>query len=138
MAQLPYPAHLIPDVSAGMLAHNDARAAAAQAGRVAVSIQLQRGAWSVKMDTRTAPAHSVRESDALALAEAVTTLVRCRVAVTGTCGPGQYGLVRLAGEEEARSLAAAMHAAVYGDPTGLKALTAELCAARGRTAEGTR
>jgi hypothetical protein len=72
----PYPADLIPDTSAGLLAFNAARDEATWAGHVAVSVQLQRGRWTVKLDTLTAPDHSVRADDVRVLAEAVQALVR--------------------------------------------------------------
>jgi hypothetical protein len=69
-----------------------------------------------------------------ALAEAVQALVRAGVATSGTTGPVQYSLERVPAEEDARALAAAMHAAVYGDAAALETLSVRLCAeARARS-----
>jgi hypothetical protein len=98
----PYPADLIPDTAAGLLAFNAARDEAARAGHVAVSVQLQRGRWTVKLDTLTTPDHRVRADDVRVLAQAVQALVRAGVATSGTTGPVQYSLERVPAEQDAR------------------------------------
>lgn len=105
---------------------NAAREEAARAGHAAVSVQLQRGTWTVRLDTLTAPDHTVRDDDARALAGAVRVLVRAGVASSGTHGRWQYSLAHVAAEADARALAAAMHEA--GDTAALHALSARLCA----------
>ena len=90
----------------------------------------------MKLDTLTAPGHRVGQAEAAVLAQAVRTLVRARVAVTGTAGPVMYGLEGIVGGDEARTLAAAMHAAVYGAPIALETLTGELAGQADGAAEG--
>jgi hypothetical protein len=70
----------------------------------------------VKADTFTAPAHVVDKVTAAAIREAAVGLVQDRAVRSGSAvGPAYVVLYDVAGEDRARQLAAALHAALYGD-----------------------
>ncbi|TJZ95848.1 hypothetical protein [Actinacidiphila oryziradicis] len=109
------PAAAIPDAT-GIAAFNAAYEAARAAGAVFVCIARSGQRWTVKADTFTAPAHVVDEVAAAAIREAAVRLVRDRVVRSGSvAGPAYVVLYDVAGEDCARQLAAALHAALYGD-----------------------
>ncbi|MFE9839084.1 hypothetical protein ACFYP4_28685 [Streptomyces sp. NPDC005551] len=80
---------------------------------VFVGIEREGCHWTVKADTLTAgPAHSVED----AVNAAIACLVRDREAdVDAFAGPVYFMLHGVTGRERARELAAAFHAALYGD-----------------------
>jgi hypothetical protein len=112
---LPCPAALIPDAT-DLDAFNAAYEAARAAGAVFVCIARSRRGWTVKADTLTAPGHLVDDTATAAIRAAAVRLVRDRKARSGSsAGPAYIVLYDVAGEEKARELAAALHAALYGD-----------------------
>ncbi|MET8170466.1 hypothetical protein ABZT34_40625 [Streptomyces sp. NPDC005329] len=110
----PCPGHLIPDVSDGF----DAAYRAARARRaVFVAIEHEGQQWTVKADALTAgPGHAVGEMVYEALRAAVVRLVQEReTGPDAYAGPVYFMLHGVPSQQRARELAAAFHAALYGD-----------------------
>lgn len=110
----PCPGHLIPDVSDGF----DAAYRAARAERaVFVAIEHEGQQWTVKADALTAgPGHAVDKAVYEALRAAVVRLVQEReTGPDAYAGPVYFMLHGVPSQQRARELAAAFHAALYGD-----------------------
>ncbi|WP_435059670.1 hypothetical protein [Streptomyces sp. bgisy060] len=115
------PADRIPDAT-GVTAFNRASGEARDAGTVFVCVARSGQRWTVKTDTSTAaPGHTVSAPTAAAVSEAIDRLRDRREARTAPwpAGPGHTVLYDIAGEERARQIAAALHAALHGDLTPL-------------------
>ncbi|WP_329331922.1 hypothetical protein OG866_03715 [Streptomyces sp. NBC_00663] len=111
---VPCPGPLIPDATDRF----DAVYRAAKAQRVVfVGIEREGERWTVKADALTAgPGHVVDDSVNVALRAAVVRLVREREAGSDAfAGPVYFMLHGVPSEGRARELAAAFHAALYGD-----------------------
>ncbi|MDQ0904504.1 hypothetical protein QFZ22_000489 [Streptomyces canus] len=111
---IPCPGHLIPDATDRF----DAAYRAAKAQRaVFAGIEREGEWWTVKADALTAsPDHVVQDAVNVALRAAIVRLVRERE--TGSdafAGPVYFMLHGVPREGRARELAAAFHAALYGD-----------------------
>jgi hypothetical protein len=112
----PCPAHLVPDVTGA-----DRFAAAYQRARaqhaVFVAVERQGPRWTVKADTLPAgPGHVVDNAMNAAAHDAVVRLVAAgEVRSDAYAGPVYFVLHGVDGEQRARELAAALHAALYGD-----------------------
>jgi hypothetical protein len=116
---VPCPGHLIPNATdAFEVAYRAAKAHRA----VFVAIEREGQRWTVKADALTAgPGHTVDEAVNDALRAAVIRLVDEREAGTDAyAGPVYFMLHGVPSEERARELAAAFHAALYGDLEPLK------------------
>ncbi|MEU1107167.1 hypothetical protein ABZ408_40465 [Streptomyces tibetensis] len=111
---IPCPRDLIPDATHAFGAVY--RAARAQ-GVVFVAIEREGQRWTVKADALTAgPGHVVDGAVNEALRTAIVHLVRERCAGPDAyAGPVYFMLHDVPSEERARELAAAFHAALYGD-----------------------
>ncbi|WP_123962382.1 hypothetical protein [Streptomyces sp. TLI_185] len=111
---IPCPGHLIPDATDRFDAAY--RAAKAQHA-VYVGIEREGERWTVKADALTAgPGHVIDDTVNLALRAAIARLVHERQAGTDAfAGPVYLMLHGVPSEERARELAAAFHAALYGD-----------------------
>ena len=111
---IPCPGHLIPDATNRFEAAY--RAAKAQRA-VFVGIEREGEWWTVKADALTAgPGHVVQDAVNAALRAAVGRLVREREAGSDAfAGPVYFMLHGVPTEGRARELAAAFHAALYGD-----------------------
>ncbi|WP_330347676.1 hypothetical protein [Streptomyces sp. NBC_00582] len=108
------PGHLIPDATDAF----DAAYRAAKAQRaVFIAIEREGQRWTVKADALTAgPGHTVDEAVNHALRAAIISLVDEREAGSDAyAGPVYFMLHGVPSEERARELAAAFHAALYGD-----------------------
>ncbi|MET8957118.1 hypothetical protein [Streptomyces sp. NPDC004533] len=118
MQPLPVPcsAHLIP-VATGTGAFHHAYRNAMADGAVFVAIECEGHRWTVKADTLTAgPGHAVADAVNEEVRAAITRLVERREVDWGAyTGPIYYMMHGLRSEERARELAAALHAALYGD-----------------------
>jgi hypothetical protein len=116
MQQLPAPCpvDLIPDVT-----HRFDAAYRAAKGQRAVFVGIEREGerWTVKTDALTAgPGHVVHDAVNVALRAAVARLVSGREAGPDAfAGPVYFMLHGVPSEGRARELAAAFHAALYGD-----------------------
>ncbi|MBO4252462.1 hypothetical protein [Streptomyces griseorubiginosus] len=111
---IPCPGHLVPDATDRF----DAVYRAAKTQRaVFVGIEREGERWTVKADALTAgPGHVVDDAVNAALRAAIACLVHERE--TGTdafAGPLYFMLHGVPSEGRARELAAAFHAALYGD-----------------------
>ncbi|OEJ56620.1 hypothetical protein BGM19_38980 [Streptomyces agglomeratus] len=117
---VPCPAHLIPDASGTDMFHRAYRQAMAH-GVVFVAIESDGPRWTVKADVLTAgPGHVVDETVNAAVRAAIVRLVREReVDGDAYAGPVYFMLHSVSDEARARELAAALHAALYGDPEPL-------------------
>ncbi|TQJ92337.1 hypothetical protein [Streptomyces sp. SLBN-31] len=114
---VPCPARLIPDVTGAEAFRGAYREAM---GRNAVFVAIESEAprqWTVKADTLTAGAdHAVADVVNDAIRNAILRLVRNREADFGAyTGPVYFMMHGVRNEERARELAAALHAALYGD-----------------------
>lgn len=111
---IPCPGHLIPDATDRFDAAY--RAAKAQHA-VFVGIEREGERWAVKADALTAgPGHVVDDAVNVALRAAIIRLVREREAGSDAfAGPMYFMLHGVPGEGRVRELAAAFHAALYGD-----------------------
>ncbi|NUR04079.1 MAG: hypothetical protein HOY79_48515 [Streptomyces sp.] len=116
---IPCPVDLIPDVTHRFDA---AYRAAKGQGVVFVGIEREGERWTVKADALTAgPGHVVHDAVNVALRAAIVRLVRGReVGSDAFAGPVYFMLHGVPGEGRARELAAAFHAALYGDPGPLR------------------
>ncbi|MEU1077741.1 MULTISPECIES: hypothetical protein [unclassified Streptomyces] len=111
------PADRIPDAT-GVTAFNRAYGEARDAGAVFVCIARSGQRWTVKTDTSTAaPGHTVSDVAATAVSEAIDRLHDRREVrlAPQPARPGSTVLYDIAGEERARQIAAALHAALHGD-----------------------
>ncbi|MET8954770.1 hypothetical protein ACWEO4_45295 [Streptomyces sp. NPDC004393] len=113
---VPCPAHLIP-VATGTGAFHHAYRNAMADGAVFVAIECEGHRWTVKADTLTAgPGQAVADAVNEEVRAAITRLVERREVDWGAyTGPIYYMMHGLRSEERARELAAALHAALYGD-----------------------
>ncbi|MFJ9753057.1 hypothetical protein [Streptomyces chartreusis] len=83
---------------------------------VLVAIERQAGRWAVKADTITAPQHTVTHVAHDSVRAAVVRLIRSReIRSDSSAGPVYFVLHDVEDEQRARALAAALHAALYGD-----------------------
>ncbi|MFB7504264.1 hypothetical protein [Streptomyces broussonetiae] len=114
---VPCPAHLIPDATGTDAFHDVYRNAMAH-NVVFVAIEFERRRrWIVKADTLTAGSHHAVTGDLNeAVRAAITRLVQNReVDLDAYTGPIYFMMHGVQSEERARELAAALHAALYGD-----------------------
>ncbi|MCX4856128.1 hypothetical protein OG426_41055 [Streptomyces canus] len=113
---VPCPAHLIPDASRTGAFHQAYRQAMAHSA-VFVAIESDGPRWTVKADTLTAgPGHSVDDTVNDAIRSAITHMVENReIGADAYAGPIYFMMHGLSSQERARELAAALHAALYGD-----------------------
>ncbi len=115
--QIPCPADQIPDAT-GTKAFNAAYKAAKDAGATYVGIERRGRCWTVKTDR--APGHVVAEAAAAIVRKAIVHLLLNReVRKYASVGPDYVQLNGITSEQRARELAAAVHAALYGDPEPL-------------------
>ncbi|MFD9052850.1 hypothetical protein [Streptomyces zaomyceticus] len=90
--------------------------AAQQQGAVFIALEREGPRWRIKADTLTAPEHTVDTSAYDAVRAAVGRLVRAgQVRPDSYPGPVYFVLHDVDSEPRARELAAALHAALYGD-----------------------
>ncbi|MFD3843455.1 hypothetical protein ACFWWC_45705 [Streptomyces sp. NPDC058642] len=117
---VPCPAHLIPDASGTAAFHQAYRQAMAR-GAVFVAIESDGPHWTVKADTLTAGSgHFVDDTVNDAIRAAIDRLVHHRqVGADAYRGPIYFMMHNVASEKRARELAAALHAALHGDPEPL-------------------
>ncbi|MFF0133262.1 hypothetical protein ACFYTG_47630 [Streptomyces mirabilis] len=111
---IPCPGHLIPDATDRF----DAAYRAAEGQRaVFVGIEREGEWWTVKADALTGgPGHVVDDAVNVAMRAAIVRLVREREASSDAfAGPVYFMLHGVPSEGRARELAAAFHAALYGD-----------------------
>jgi hypothetical protein len=96
---------------------NAAYESARMAGAVYVGIERRGRGWTVKADTLAAgPALTVDKSAQSAICDAAVRLVRRGEIRAGSgLGPVHYTLNGVESEGRAREIAAALHAALYGD-----------------------
>lgn len=113
---IPCPADLVPDAT-GADAFNAAYRQAKQQRAVFVAVERQGPRWTSKADVLTAdPHHAVQGSVYDAIRAAVIRLVRTRqIRSDSSAGPVYFVLYDIDSEARARELAAALHAALYGD-----------------------
>lgn len=114
---VPCPAHLIPDATGTDAFHDVYRNAMAH-NAVFVAIEFEaRRRWIVKADTLTAGAnHVVADTVNEAVRDAIARLIHSReVDLDAYTGPVYFMMHSVRSEERARELAAALHAALYGD-----------------------
>ncbi|MFE4777888.1 hypothetical protein [Streptomyces sp. NPDC056713] len=113
---MPCPADRIPDAT-GMDAFNAACKAAKEQRVVFISVEEQGSSlWTVKADALTAPQHTITATAQDAVREAVALLIRSReIRPDSSAGPVDVVLHDVDSEGRARELAAALHAALYGD-----------------------
>ncbi|MFI1769157.1 hypothetical protein ACH41H_45000 [Streptomyces sp. NPDC020800] len=111
----PCPADLIPEVtSLGVC--NAATRAAREQGVVWVGVERQGDRWTVKADVLTAPQHVIDDTAYDAVRTAVIQLIHSgEIRPDSSAGPAYFVLYDVGGEHRARELAAALHAALYGD-----------------------
>ncbi|MER7901160.1 hypothetical protein ABTX62_35160 [Streptomyces sp. NPDC096046] len=111
---IPCPGHLIPDATDRF----DPVYRVAKAQRaVFVGIEREGERWTVKADALTAgPGHVVVDAVNVAMRAAIVRLVHEREAGSDAfAGPVYFMLHGVPSEARARQLAAAFHAALYGD-----------------------
>ncbi|MFI6005231.1 hypothetical protein ACIA98_33350 [Streptomyces sp. NPDC051366] len=111
----PCPADLVPDATA-VDAFNAAYKQAKQQHTVFIAVEQQGRRWTVKADALTADPHTVDDSGYDAIRAAVIRLIRSReIRSDSSAGPVYFVLYHVESEPRARELAAALHAALYGD-----------------------
>ncbi|UDM05403.1 hypothetical protein [Streptomyces longhuiensis] len=114
----PCPADRIPDAT-GLEAFEAACKAAKDQRVVFIAVEQQGGPkppWTVKADALTAPQHTIDSTVYNAVREAVIRLIRSgEIRPDSSAGPVTFDLHDVDGEVRARELAAALHAALYGD-----------------------
>lgn len=117
---VPCPARLIPDATGTEGFHKAYRQAMEQKC-VFVAVEHEDGHWTVKADTLTTGSdHAVEDSVDDAIRAAITRLVHNREAGPDSyAGPVYFMMHGVPGEQRARELAAALQAALYGDPEPL-------------------
>ncbi|WEO93114.1 hypothetical protein A6P39_002980 [Streptomyces sp. FXJ1.172] len=114
---VPCPAHLIPDVTGTDAFHDVYRNAMAH-NAVFVAIESEkRQRWTVKADTLTVGSgHAVTDAVNEAIRTTITRLIQSHeVDLDAYTGPIYFMMHGVGSEERARELAAALHAALYGD-----------------------
>lgn len=113
---IPCPADRIPNAT-GLDAFNAAYEAAKTVRAVYVGIERRGQRWTVKADALTAaPQHTVDDTAHDAIRAAALRLARSgEIRPDSGPGPVHYTLYGVPSEERARELAAALHAALYGD-----------------------
>ncbi|MFD3729828.1 hypothetical protein [Streptomyces sp. NPDC058671] len=112
---IPCPADLVPDAT-GMDAFTTPYSAAKEQRAVFVAIERQGPRWTVKTDARTAPQRTLDTPVYDAVREAVSHLIGSRqIRPDSFADPVYVVLYDVDGEGRARELAAALHAAFYGD-----------------------
>ncbi|WP_433455188.1 hypothetical protein ACQPXS_44750 [Streptomyces sp. CA-142005] len=114
---VPCPAHLTPDTT-GTNAFHDAYRTAMAHNAVFIAIETDaRQQWTVKADTLTARSdHTVTDAVNDAIRAAILRLVDDHEADFGAyTGPVYFMMHGVRSDERARELAAALHAALYGD-----------------------
>ncbi|MET7846120.1 hypothetical protein ABZT45_48145 [Streptomyces sp. NPDC005356] len=83
---------------------------------VFIAVEQQGPRWAVKADALTAPQHTIGTAVYDAVREAVIRLIRSwEIRPDSSAGPVYFVLYDVDGEGRARELAAALHAALYGD-----------------------
>ncbi|WP_243762217.1 hypothetical protein [Streptomyces sp. Tu 3180] len=114
---VPCPAHLIPDATGTGAFHDVYRTAVAQQAVFVAIEHERRQRWTVKADTLTAGSgHAVDDAVNDAVRAAITCLVEnCEVDLDAYTGPIHSMMHGVRSEDRARELAAALHAALYGD-----------------------
>ncbi|MFE5766983.1 hypothetical protein ACFQ7O_01240 [Streptomyces sp. NPDC056485] len=117
---VPCPAPLIP-YATGTNAFHDAYRNAMAHNAVFVAIESEGQQWTVKADTLTAgTGHTVADAVNDAIRASILRLIDNREADFGAyTGPVYFMMHGVHSEERARELAAALHAALYGDLTPL-------------------
>ncbi|MFE6904558.1 hypothetical protein ACFVFJ_48720 [Streptomyces sp. NPDC057717] len=112
----PCPADRIPDAT-GLDAFEAACKAAKDQRVVFIAVERQGGLlWTVKADALTAPQHTIDSAVYDAVREAVARLIHAReIRPDSSAGPVDFVLHDVDSEGRARELAAALHAALYGD-----------------------
>ncbi|MFE5548888.1 hypothetical protein ACFQ71_34385 [Streptomyces sp. NPDC056534] len=116
---VPCPAGLIPDAT-GIEAFSAAYRAAREQQAVFIAIEHHGPRWMVKADTLTAPQHTINTPVHDAIDKAVTHLTGTRqIRSDSFAGPAYYVLHDIVSEPRARELAAALHTALYGNPSPL-------------------
>ncbi|MFE3599382.1 hypothetical protein [Streptomyces sp. NPDC059142] len=113
---MPCPADLIPDAT-GLDAFNQAYKEAKRQHTVFIAVERQGGRWTVKADVLTAaPQHTVDDPVYEAIRTVVLRLIRGHeIRSDSSAGPVYFVLYSVEGEQRARELATALHAALYGD-----------------------
>ncbi|MCC9311074.1 hypothetical protein LN042_29085 [Kitasatospora sp. RB6PN24] len=115
--RFPCPAHLIPDATGTGAFHDVYRYAMAH-NAVFVAIESEkRRQWTVKADTlTTGSGHTVADAVNDVIRAAILRLIDDREVDLGAyTGPVSFMMHGVRSEERARELAAALHAALYGD-----------------------
>lgn len=111
----PCPADLIPEVTSLDVCDAATRAAREQ-GAVWIAVERQGDRWTVKADALTAPQHVIDTTAYDAVRTAVIQLIRSHeIRPDSSAGPVYFVLYDVEREDRARELAAALHAALYGD-----------------------
>lgn len=109
---MPLPAALVPDCTTDE-AHKAAYKKAKSDNSIFVCIARRGSHWTVEIDVISRPL--VAGQAGAVLQAAVDTLVATGVAAGGAySGPEYISLRKIEGEERAREIAAAFHAAMYG------------------------
>ncbi len=113
---VPCPADLVPDATGTGAFHAAYRQAMAQRV-VFVAIEHDGPTWTVKADALTAsPSHIGDDTVNDAVRAAILRLVRDReIGLDAYTGPVYFMMHSVRSEDRARELAAALHAALYGD-----------------------
>lgn len=116
---IPCPAGLVPDVTDAD-AFNAVYRAAQDQGKVFIAVEHHGPRWMVKADMLTAPRHTLEDAAYSAVRQAVTELIHTQeIRSDSSAGPVYFVLHGVNTEPRARELAAALHAALYGDPSPL-------------------
>ncbi|WP_432164678.1 hypothetical protein [Streptomyces sp. bgisy031] len=115
---IPCLADRIPDVT-GLDALAAGCRAAKEQGAVFIAVEQVGGPgprWTAKADALTAPQHTIDPAVYNAVREAVIRLIHSHeIRPDSSAGPVYFGLHDVDNEPRARELAAALHAALYGD-----------------------
>lgn len=113
---IPCPADLVPDAT-GADAFNTAYRRAKQQRAVFVAVERQGPRWTAKADVLTAGPHqTVKNGVYDAIRAAIIRLIRTRqIRPDSSAGPVYFVLHDIDSKPRARELAAALHAALYGD-----------------------
>ncbi|MFF1594080.1 hypothetical protein ACFVY0_39210 [Streptomyces sp. NPDC058286] len=114
----PCPADRIPDAT-GLKAFEAACKEAKEQRVVFIAVEQVGGPgprWTVKADALTAPQHTIDPAAYNAVREAVIRLIHSHeIRPDSSAGPVDFVLHDVDNEPRARELAAALHAALYGD-----------------------
>ncbi|MCG7206567.1 hypothetical protein [Streptomyces arenae] len=112
----PCPADLMPDAT-GTAAFEAAYRQAKDQDAAFVAVESPGEHWTVKTDMITVPQHAVADSVYDAIRAAVIHMIRAGEIPSGSStGPVYFVLHDVADESRACELAAALHAALYGNP----------------------